>query len=54
MLNDLFQLLLQAIFTLQEEEDDEAEADTTTEDGETQTHFNKSVINKIENRLQKL
>ncbi|XP_068208965.1 bromodomain adjacent to zinc finger domain protein 1A [Palaemon carinicauda] len=32
VLNDVFQLLLQAIFTLQEEEDDEVEADTTTEE----------------------
>lgn len=31
VLNDVFQLLLQSIFTLQEEEDDEVEADTTTE-----------------------
>lgn len=33
-MNDILQLLLQAIFTLQEEEDDEVEADNTVEEGE--------------------
>lgn len=33
-MNDILQLLLQAIFTLQEEEDDEVEADNTLEEGE--------------------
>lgn len=34
VMNDILQLLLQAIFTLQEEEDDEVEADNTVEEGE--------------------